>query len=181
MPIFDGWKSREQDKKLETSKQKVLEKEDLIDFQKLQKKIREKIKTKEELDKLKDFIASGILSRERVENILSGEVLNTWEIHEILEKISQLQDLDQGNKILPRNFRITQQEYLEAITNFDKKVILLKKIDTALDQVYLSMWGWFMASLFSFLSYNLILSKEAQEIQWSLIDIKNDIINTQTL
>jgi hypothetical protein len=73
MSIFDWWKALEQDKKLETSKQKVLEKQDLIDFQKLQKKIREKIKTKEELDKLKDLISSGVLSRERVENILSWE------------------------------------------------------------------------------------------------------------
>lgn len=182
MSFFDWWKAREQDKKLEISKQKVLEKEDLIDFQKLQKKLREKIKTKEELDKLKELVNIWIISKESVESIISGEILSTWEIKEILEKIDELWNLDKDNKVLPKNFSITKQEYLDAITNFDKKVILLEKIDTSLDYIYQNMWGWWLTfSLISFLGYSLILSKSTQKIQWNLIDIKNDILNTKTL
>lgn len=182
MSIFDWWKVLEQEKKKEDLKQKVLEKEDLIDFQKLQKKIREKIKTKEELDKLKDFIASGILSRERVENILSWEILNWQEIKEILEKIEENASLDEPGKIIPKQLQISQTEYLEAVNNFEAKKKLLSKIDYSLDYIYRNMWGWWLTfSLFSFLSYSLILSKNAQKIQWNLIDMKNDILNTQTL
>lgn len=181
MGKFDFMFSSEEKLKKQKEK-KILEESDVLEFQKTQKRIRERIKTKEEIDKLKDLVASWIITKERADSILSWENLNTLEIKEIIEKIDELSTVDFEKKILPRGFKITKEEYLEAITNFEKKKILLGKIDDALNYIYKNMWwGWLTFSLFSFLSYNLILSKETQKVQWNLIDIKNDIINNSTL
>jgi hypothetical protein len=140
------------------------------------------MRTKEEIDRLKDLVESWIITKERANLILSWENLNTLEIKEIIEKIDELWAIDPEKKILPRGFKITKEEYLEAIANFEKKKILLEKIDEALDYIYKNMWwGWLIFSLFSFLFYNLILSKETQKVQRNLIDIKNYIINNSTL
>ena len=58
------------------------------------------------------------------------------EVQEILEKITQLQDLDSQNKVLPPHLHISQEEYLGALSDFEKKKLLLQKIDVALDRVY---------------------------------------------
>lgn len=174
--------TREKNKKKQKEKKDALEQRDLLEFKKTQKKLIQKIKTKEEVDKLKDLINAWVLTRQSVEKVLSWEILNSWELKEILEKIDELSKIDSNRRILPRDFNITEDEYLGAITNFDKKVVLLWKIDEALDYIYKNMWGWWLTfSLFSFLWYNLILSEDTQKVQWSLIDIKNNIINTKTL
>lgn len=183
MSIFDWWKAQnqEQEKKLKNKQEMIKTQESNLDFQKFQKRIREKIKTKESLDMLKNLVDTWFLSRQSVENIMSWEILSRGEIHEILEKIKSLQELDAGNKILPKWFMISPDEYLEALWSFEKKQALLKKIDVALDTIYLNIWGTGIFSLFWVLSYNLLLSKNIQMIQGNLIDIKNDILTTNTL
>ena len=179
---FDAIFGDEKEKLKKQKEKEILEEKDILEFQKTRKKIIEKIKVKEEIDKLKDLINTWVLTRQSAESILTWEILNSWELREILKKIDELSKIDSNRKILPKDFKITREEYLEAITNFDKKVILLWKIDEVLDFIYKNMWGWWLTfNLFSFLSYNLILSKDTQKIQWNLIDIKNDIINTKTL
>jgi len=141
------------EEKLKKQKEKkILEESDVLEFEKTQKRIRERIKTKEEIDRLRDLVESWIITKERANLILSWENLNTLEIKEIIEKIDELSAIDFEKKILPRGFKITKEEYLEAITNFEKKKILLGKIDEALDYIYKNMWwGWLIFSLFSFL------------------------------
>lgn len=181
MAIFDGFKGNEQEKKQKKKQERVKEEESALDFQKLQKKIREKIKTKESLDMLRELVSTWFLSKQSVENILSGETISNGEVQEILEKITELQDLDSQNKILPPHLHISQEEYLWALWDFEKKKLLLQKIDGALDKVYLHVWGGSMGSLFWLLSFHLLLWKNIQKIQWNLIDIKNDVLTTNTL
>lgn len=181
MSIFDWFKAQEQEKKLKNMGQLLENKEAILDFQKFQKRIREKMKAKEELDMLKDLVSAGFVSKQSVENIMSWEILSRGEIREMLEKIQSLQDLDKNHKILPKWFVISWEEYLEALWNFEKKKALLQKIDGALDTIYINIWWSGIFSLFWVLSYNLLLSKTTQQIQWNLIDIKNDILTTNTL
>lgn len=181
MAIFDWFKAKEQETKLKNMQQLLENKEAILDFQKFQKRIREKMKAKEELDMLKDLVSAWFISKQSVENIMSWEILSHGEIHEMLEKIQSLQELNKNNKILPKWFMISSEEYLEALWNFEKKKALLQKIDMALDTMYLNI-GWSgISSPFWVLSYNLLLSKTTQQIQWNLIDIKNDILSTNTL
>ncbi len=181
MAIFDGFKGSEQEKKWKKKQELIQEAEATLDFQKLQKKIREKIKTKESLDMLKELVSTWFLSKQSVESILAGEIISHKEVQEILEKITQLQDLDSQNKVLPPHLHISHEEYLGALSDFEKKKLLLQKIDVALDRVYAHIWWGNIFSLFWLLSYHLLLSKNIQKIQWNLIDIKNDVLTTNTL
>lgn len=171
------WNENEKKKK-DVEKINENENNEIVEFQKKQEKIREKIKVKESLEKLKDLINAWILTKKRAQEILGWENINSNELLNIFEKIDQLEKIDKNKKILPKDFKITKQEYIEAISDFEKKSTLLKKIDNVLDYMYSNMWwGWLTFSLFSFLSYNLLISKKTQKIQENLIDIKNNVIN----
>ncbi len=181
MSIFDGLKAKEQEKKVKNKKELLQEQEATLDFQKSQKRIREKIKTKEALDMLKELVDAWFLTQESVEKFSWWERLSTKEVKEILEKITELQTLETSHKLLPKQLIISPEEYLEALWDFEKKKALLQKIDQALDTIYMNMGSGFIFSVFSFLSYNLFLSQNVRQIQWNLIDIKNDILTTNTL
>lgn len=175
--VFDFIFSHEKEKtKKEKEKIKNTEIES-IEFQKKQKIIREKIQSKEQLDNLKDLVSAGIIYPQAIENILSGESVWLDEMKKILDKIDEIDKIDIDNKVIPKKLKFTSQEYIDAFKSPEKKEILLSKINQWLEYIYQSIWWTNLTfSLFSFLSYNLYLSKEVELVQWNLIDIKNNIL-----
>lgn len=182
MWVFEYFSSQETEKLKKQKEKKTLEKSDLLAFEKMQKRLRERLRAKEQLDNLKDLVSAGILSAQSVEHIIAWDILEKSDVKEVLEKIHEITKLDTDGKILPHQFKISKNEYLEALGNFDKKVVLIEKIDNTLDYIYHNMWGGGLTfSLFSFLSYQLLLSPNTQKVQWYLIDIKNEVLASQTL
>lgn len=175
--IFDFIFSNEKEKIKKEKEKKETEQIDWIEFQKIQKKIREKMKSKEQLDTLKDLVSAGIIYPKVIENILAWESVWLDKMKEILDKIDEIHAINIDNKILPKELKITSQEYMDAFSDTTKKELLLSKINQALEYIYQSIGGANLTfSIFSFLSYNLYLSKDIQFVQWNLIDVKNTII-----
>jgi hypothetical protein len=54
----------------------------------------------------------------------------------MLDKIDEIEDLKDIDKILPKNLRLTKEEYLIALKNKNARVKILIKINNSLDYIY---------------------------------------------
>ena len=157
----------EEERKLEISEtlQDRMEKERLFEIFEKDKK----------LAFLKSMIERGLIDSAEAENIMSGEILEIPELQEILDKIDETEALPRIDKILPKEHRVTKEEYIAALGNDELRLALLYKIDRALTYIYDSLYPdtfsvvHFFGDIFSTLSKSLVKAQE------NLIDIKNSL------
>lgn len=144
------------------------------------RKDKEKLLSKLDKDKklafLKSMVERDLIAISTAEAIADGGELDASEIEEIFEKIDEIEETHDIDRILPADLRITKDEYLLALKDKPARQESLSKIDAALVHIYqsanpnplsvLNFFGGFMAAL----DKNLVL------VQENTIDIKRSLI-----
>ena len=165
-------KKNEKLKKIDTDEQK--------EKQTKNKEIRENIKIEEAMHHMKDMINDENLDLsldqvQLIEKVISGDEITGEMIEEILEKINEIENTEDIDKYLPKESRITSEEYKRALTNDVFRVQIITKLDAALTilstQVSWDASAWL--NLFS--GYMAMLDKKLVKIQENHIDIKESL------
>ena len=168
-------------------KKKKLDKKQLADREAKQKEkqakskeIRENIKADEALNRMKEMVNDEDLELsldqvQTIEKIISWDEISEETIKEILEKIDEIEDTEDVDKYLPKESRITWEEYKKALTDDVFRIQIITKLDTALtilaNQINPDSSAWL--NLFS--GYMAVLDKRLIKIQENHIDIKDNL------
>lgn len=182
MPL-EAWKLAEGDKKQKekSEREKKLEQNKLLENLKSKDKISEFSQTDEALWKLKDLLkGKDELDLSEVDiNIIKKAIewgkMTDEEIESVLEKIDEIEKTEDVDKYLPKESRITKEEYKKALVNEVFRVQVQTKLDTALTILanHANPWAVTWINLFSW--YMAILDKKLVRIQENHIDIKDSL------
>ena len=182
MAVEAGQQSENEKKRLEkTEKQKTSEKKALLDQQKKKAEVREHIKADEALMKLHNLLDNhdidlDIADVEHIGKALDGEELNHDDIEDILEKIDEIENMEGVDKYLPVEFRVTKQQYHDALVNDITRTQVITKIDTALGLLAQQATGGDgNMGLNIFSGYMAMLDKKLISIQENHIDMKDHL------
>jgi len=137
-----------------------------------------------ELNDLKRLVENGVLDEKLFDKIISDkkitenemkEVLDYVKVTEILDKIEEIEKTKTIDKILPKKFRITKKEFLEAKKDPKKRGLVLKKVDKALDYLFYQNNQVDDSITQLFTSFAFMVDKKFVSVQENLIDIKDDL------
>ncbi len=136
----------------------------------------EKQWAKLDLETLQYFVEQWVLTKKTLKDIKETNFLNEKIIKEMISKIDKIQEINNKKNILPSELLITENEYKQAIQNWEKRKQLLIKLDQSLTYLhqYSNKWDKFWLWLFTFFS---LLDKNLIKIQENTIDIKNSLIS----
>lgn len=175
---FEAWTYNEKEKNLKKQQEKkqlqeYLEKQKTHEVTK--KQIETQIYTEQKLEELKILVEKWLITQQQAEDIANNKELNKKDIQEIFENISQIEEIKDIDKYLPKELRVTIQEYQKAMFDDIFRIQTLTKIKTALtvlsqhswleNQAWVNLFSWFL----SVLDKNLILIQEHN------IDMKNNL------
>ena len=182
MAVEAGKFSENEKKKLEKSEKiKISEQKALIDQQKAKAEIQEHIKADEALTKLHDLLDNhdielDITDVEHMQKTLDWDELSHDDIEDILEKIDEIENTQDIDKYLPPEFRVTKQQYHDALVNGVVRIQTITKIDTALGLLATQASGWDgNMGLNIFSGYMAMLDKKLIAIQENHIDMKDHL------
>ncbi len=174
----EAWKLKETEKKKETlDEKKLLAKEELRqrEFQKTKEQITLWEQTNKSLDELRELLEKWLLRQETIDSVMSWNNISPDEIEEIFTKIDEIENVNDIDKYLPREFRITKDEYFKALEDKLFRAQILTKINTALTIIshqitwdtpmWLNLFSWFL----------ILLDKNLVIIQENNIDVKNSL------
>jgi len=145
------------------------------------KKLRENLKAEEALNKMKEMVNDEDLelSLDQVQLIkkaVDNNEISQDVVEEILEKIEEIEKTEDVDKYLPKEYRITWEEYKKALTNDVFRVQMIVKIDTALTVLANQVWWESTMWLNLFSGYMAMLDKKLISIQENHIDIKDNLV-----
>lgn len=67
------------------------------------------------------------------ESVISGKELDKEEIQEIFDKINEIEEVKNVDKILPKNLRLTREEYENALDDDIARAAAISKLNSALE------------------------------------------------
>ncbi len=155
--------------------EKELEEKKSLEFKLQKEKISIEIEAEQEMFQLKEMVDSWFISWDIANKILAWEEITNDEIKEIFDKIDEIEDIKNIDNYLPRNLRITRDEYLKAIKDRVFREQTITKLNTSLvllsnkinpdSAVWLNLFSWFIT----------VLDKNLIKVQENTIDIKNGL------
>jgi len=88
-----------------------------------------KIETTEHLSELKLLVKQWIITQKVADKIEIWKLVEKKEIENMFNKIEEIEDIKNIDKYLPKEFRITKKEYIQALENkvYRRKTISLKE------------------------------------------------------
>ncbi len=182
MAIEAGQHSEQEKRNKEKSeKQKVAAQKSFLAQEKKKAQIREHIKADEALMKLHDMLDNhdidlDIADVEHIWKALDGEELSHDDIEDILEKIDEIENMEDIDKYIPAEFRITKQQYHDALIDDLIRAQAITKIETALWLLAQQASGWDgNMGLNIFSGYMAMLDKKLISIQENHIDMKDHL------
>lgn len=129
-----------------------------------------------DLNNLKELIMNWTIDIDVVDDLISWEEFDEETIEEIFEKIDEIEKIDDIDNLLPKQYRVTKEDYLLATKNINYKNTVVNKINQALDFIYMnSKWRSRWAKVFW--SFLFLLAENLQTIQENYIDIKDNLTN----
>lgn len=172
MTIENNWFQDEWIKKKLSKEEIKLEEQKQLEFKMKKEEIYVEINSEKQLENLKELVSKWLITNETAKKILVWEEISNDEIKEMFEKINQIEEIKDIDKYLPKEYRITQEQYLKAINDDIFMVQILTKLDYALTilvkQIVPDSSSWL--NIFS--SFIWILDKNLILIQENTIDIK---------
>lgn len=176
----EAWKLKEEEiknKKI-TEKEKKINNEKKLEFKKNKEKIIYSEKSEKELFELKNLLDINDIDPKTkilIEKVSGSDIIWEEEIKEIFEKIDEIENSEKIFTYLPKEFRITKDEYKKSLTNKIIRIKTITKLNTALailsDHINPDSSLWM--NLFS--GFMLLLDKNLIIIQESNIDIKDSL------
>lgn len=174
---IEKWALKETEKnKKELSEKEVkdwLKKQ--VEFKKVKEKISVEIKAEDDIFHLKELIEKGIISHETAKKIVKWEEIDDDLVKEIFEKIEEMEDIKDIDKYIPRELRVTHDEYSKALHDDIFRVQIITKLNSALTLISrqvnpdsamgLNLFSWFLT----------ILDKNLIKVQEHTIDVKESL------
>lgn len=179
--VNEAWAYNEVAKKKkiqDENKDKKKQLKKVIDNQKKKAIIRKTMETDSDLFKLKDLIEQWKLDNDTIK---LAEKLDIWEnitdkeVKEVFDKIDQIEDIDDIDKYLPKDIRITKDEYRRAISDDIYRVQIITKLNTALTILATQINPDSTLGLNLFSGFLTILDKNLITIQETHIDIRDSL------
>ena len=177
---IEAWKFSEEEKKKKekSEKEKKLQQAKILEQERIKKEAREQKENSQILKRLEEMLEDWELSQDEIKElkqIVEKIDISQQEIDEILDKIEQLEDIEDIDNYLPKEFRITKDEYKKSLTDDIIRTKTVAKLNTALtilsEQLNADTWVWM--NLFS--GYMIILDKKLIKIQENNIDVKRSL------
>lgn len=111
------------------------------------------------------------LDEKSIQQIISG-----IDIHEIFDKIEEIEDVKWIDDILPKHLRVNKQEYLMAFDSNEQRINLLIKIDDALTHLYMNSTRAASWHIRLFTSFMHLLDRKLIFVQENMISIKRSLL-----
>lgn len=171
---LESWAMNENEKKKKklTEKQENDKNQKVLEYKKVKEEIAVEIETEDEVFHLKELVEKWIMSQESAQKVIDGEDLDEKIIKEIFEKINEMEDIDDIDNYIPKELRITHEEYDKALHDDKFRVKIITKLDSALilitrqitpnSGIWVNLFSWFIN----------ILDKNLIKIQEHTIDVK---------
>jgi len=181
---IESWKLAEEEKKKKekTEKEKKEEQIKIIEQEKIKKEAREKKENTDVLKRLEEMLEDWELSQDEIKELkhmVENVDISQEQVEEILEKIEEIENIEDIDKYLPKEFRITTEEYKQSLTDDIVRLKTLTKLWTAstilAEQVNPDSSSWM--NLFSW--YMIILDKNLVKVQENTIDVKQSLQNIE--
>jgi len=169
--------SEEERKKAKIKDEAELKKEQeaIIKMQKQKEVNREEEAISDDLQKLRDLLEKHVIDDALVNKVMKQAELDHDEVETIFEKIDEIESIDNIDDYLPKDMRVTKQEYAAATHDDTQLKIVEAKIHTALTHLAHtaapSQWG--SVNLFSW--FLTMLDKNLITIQEHHIDMKDSL------
>jgi hypothetical protein len=176
MPIEAGKLKEEENKKKKlTEKENKENNKKILEHKKTKEKISVEIEADENLDSLKNLIQKWIITEKTAEKIIAWENIDEKIVTQIFEQIGKIEAIKDVDKYLPKELRITKEEYSKALHDDIFRTKTITKLDSALTLLShqvnpdTAMWLNLFSGFLTILDKNLILIQEHN------IDIKNNL------
>lgn len=165
---------KEFDEKLE--KEKIKEK---LEYGKEKQKLMDTIDASKNLTYLKSLVEKWLISMEVAKTIVEWKEFNNVQIEEIMGKIDEIEGVENIDKILPKDLRITKEEYIKALEDSIFREKIVTKLNWALDYMYQTSWdmnSW----IINISSMITLLNESLVKVQDHTIDIKRSLEEIDT-
>lgn len=177
---IESWAYNEQEKKKKekTEKQKKQDKQKVLEQERKKKEAREKNDSDDILSKLEEMLEEWNLSENdinTIKKIVDKADISDEEIEDILEKIDEIEKTQDVDKYLPKEFRISPQDYKKSLTDNIVRVQTITKLDTALTILARQIAPDSAMGINLFSWYMVILDKKLIKIQENTIDISGSL------
>ena len=127
---------REQLVEEEKKKETILK---TMEYQKSKEKLLTRLEKEKSLSFLRSFVERGLIETSTVEQMLDSPNLDSTAISEIFTKLDEIESTHDIDSIFPKIYRISREEYLQALENPISRIQTLTKIDTSLVFIYESI------------------------------------------
>lgn len=164
------------DKKNKTKKEELQDEINTLEFKKSKEKIMTLEDSESKLQALKEMIQNWEIderTKKVLEKVIASADMNDEDIETIFRQIDEIENIENVDNYLPKEFRITKDEYKDALTNHISRIQVLTKIDVALTIIInqIKPFDWSMLNLFRW--YLIALDKNLVRLQENHIDMKN--------
>lgn len=144
----------------------------------------EKKKLKFDLQNLKELVEQWVVDKSLFESIKKDSILSNDEFQDVVEsvdmedvfeKLNEIESFEDIDSIVPKELRVSKNEYMQALKDPEKKKVVLAKFDKSLDIVANNFRGVSPFKRSVFTSYVNLLSKNMIDLQWKIIDLKRTL------
>lgn len=175
--MLDAIKSQEKEKILKKNEKELLKEweKKQVEFLKTKEKISLQVELDNELLKLKDLVSSWKIDKNTIEKITKWELIEDSVLEEIFDKIDEIEDIKEIDKYLPKDLRITKEEYKTAMTDDIQRIQTLTKLNTSLTLLANQIIPVWTGTINLFSGFLLVLDKNLKKIQENTIDIRDNL------
>ncbi len=166
---------QERQKRKKTQAEKLKAEEDIIRAKKNKEYVHEEEEVEHDLQKLRDLLDEHILDDALIEKVIAKTEIDHEDIEDIFKKIDELEALENIDDYLPKNMRVSKEEYAHATHDQQatKQVIIkIEKCLWVLWQHASPSMGW---SINIFSGFLVMLDKNLVTIQEHHIDMKDSL------
>lgn len=136
---------------------------------------REKEELESNMDEILWLVEKWIISKETAKNIVDWKEIDEDIVKEIFEKIDEMEDVKDIDNILPKELRISKDEYIKAMTDDIFRVQTITKIDSALALIAQKITPDSAMWLNLFSGFLTVLDKNLIKVQENTIDVKDSL------
>lgn len=169
------WEEERKRAQIKNKAQIKKEQEAILKMEKKKEIIREEEAISDDLQKLRDLLENHIIDDTLVEKVIAHAELDHEEIEKVFDKIDEIENIDNIDDYLPKDMRVTKEEYAAATHDDDILIIVEEKIHTALTRLAdtaTPQTGW---SINIFSGFLTMLDKNLITIQEHHIDMKDNL------
>jgi hypothetical protein len=172
--------SRDKEIKKKTEEERKESIRQTMNFARDKKELAEKMDAKRKFHLLRSMVERHLLSPSDFSNQTILETDQEDVVKEILRKIEEIEEITQVDEVLPKELRITAEEYVMSQDSEESRTRALEKVDAALKHLYIHFSPEWSLSFMFFQTILLSLQKKAKIVQEHTVDIRNELLKTQS-